>query len=251
MQLGAQLYTVRDYIQTEKDFRRTMEKIAKIGYRTVQISAVGPIGPKVMRQICDEFSLRIVVTHTNPDRIINETEQVIEEHDILGCQYIGIGMLSEKYRKEAWYGYFAEDYKEAAQKIAAHGKRLLYHNHNFEFTRFGGKNIFEHMLEDFAPDELQFILDTYWIQAGGGDVVQWIKKLSGRVPCVHLKDMHVDFMTPIMAPVGEGNMNFEAILKACEEAGTEWLLVEQDICAGSPFDCLKTSYQNLVKMGYR
>lgn len=38
MELGAQLYTVREYGQNEKDIRRTMKKIADIGYKTVQVS---------------------------------------------------------------------------------------------------------------------------------------------------------------------------------------------------------------------
>ena len=53
MKTGAQLYTIRMYTQNEKDFARSMKKIAEIGYRTVQISAVGPIRPERIREICE------------------------------------------------------------------------------------------------------------------------------------------------------------------------------------------------------
>ena len=43
MQLGAQLFTLRDYTQTAKDFAYSMGQVAKMGYKTVQISAIGPI----------------------------------------------------------------------------------------------------------------------------------------------------------------------------------------------------------------
>ena len=43
MKIGAQLYTVRDYTQTEIDFAKTIKRIATIGYKQVQISAIGPI----------------------------------------------------------------------------------------------------------------------------------------------------------------------------------------------------------------
>jgi len=249
--LGAQLYTVRNFLQTEKDIRRTLEKIAEIGYRSVQVSAMGPIRPEKLREICDGLSLRIALTHTSPDRILNDTDKAIEEHDVLGCDHIGIGAMPDKYRDPRWYGYFAEDFREAAGRIAQAGKKFMYHNHNFEFEKVGGKRLIERLIEDFSPEEMGITLDTYWVQAAGADVCEWIGKLKDRLSCVHLKDMAVRGTEQLMAPVMEGNMNFKAILQALEGTNAEYLLVEQDVCQTSPFDCLKTSYDNLAALGYR
>lgn len=252
MILGAQLYTVTSYIQTEKDIRYTLKSIANMGYTTVQVSGMGKIAPTILREICDELSLKIVITHTNPERILNETDQVIREHEILGCDYIGIGGMPEKYRTAAWYEHFAMDFKEPAKKIADAGKLFMYHNHNFEFEKIGGKRIIERLLEDFSPEEIGITLDTYWVQAAGADICEWIEILKDRIHCVHLKDMTVKGFQQLMAPVLEGNINFQAVLEAIEKAGTtKYLLVEQDVCQGSPFDCLQTSYNNLAKLGYR
>ncbi len=93
-----------------------------------------------------------------------------------------------------------------------------------------------------------FTLDTYWIQVGGGDPSQWLEKLAGRVPCIHLKDYAYSAK---MAVVGEGNLNFDRIFQMAEKAGTKYMLVEQDDCYGeSPFACLKRSYQNLKTYGF-
>lgn len=251
MIIGAQLYTVRNYIQTEKDIERTLKRIAEIGYTSIQVSAIGKIAPERLREICDANGLKIVITHTNPDRILNETESVIKEHDIMGCDYIGIGSMPEKYRTAEWIDMFGEDYRLPAQKIAAAGKKLMYHNHNFEFAKVGGKRIIERLLDMFTAEEMGIILDTFWVQAAGADVCQWIDRLSGRLPVIHLKDMTVQGFERKMAPVGEGNLNFEAIYKAFEKAGTKYMMVEQDTCDGSPFDCLQISYENLKKAGYR
>ena len=250
MLVGAQLYTLRDYVQTEKDFARTMKKVADMGYTCVQISGAGPLAPKTFRDICDANGLKIVLTHTNPDRIVYETEKVIEEHDVMGCDYIGIGGMPGKYRDFEWYPYFAEDFKEAALKLRAAGKLLMYHNHNFEFMKDqNGVCLIDRLIEDFAADEMGFTLDTYWVQAGGADIMKMVKKLHGRLPCVHLKDMYVNGMGIVMAPVGEGNINFPALIPAFEEAGTKYMLVEQDTCQESPFICMKKSYDNLKKWG--
>ncbi|GAE07471.1 xylose isomerase domain protein TIM barrel [Paenibacillus sp. JCM 10914] len=245
------MYTVRSFLQTERDIERTLQKIAAIGYTSIQVSAIGPIKPERLRALCDELSLEIVLTHTNPDRILNDTERVIEEHDILGCQYIGLGAMPDKYRDPKWYSYFAADFSEAAGRIAQAGKLFMYHNHHFEFEKMGGKRMIERLMEDFSPEEMGVTLDTYWVQAAGADVCEWIDILQDRLHCVHLKDMAVIGSEQRMAPVMEGNMNFRAIMAALERANTKYLLVEQDVCLTSPFDCLSTSYQNLATLGYR
>lgn len=252
MRLGAQLYTLRDFTQTESDLSDSLKEVAKIGYTEVQISAIGPIAPQRVRELCDENNLKIALTHTDPNRILNDTENVIKEHDIMGCDYIGIGSMPAKYKTEAWYDHFAKDYKEPAKKIAAAGKKLMYHNHNFEFQKIGGKRVMERLIEDFTPEELGITLDVYWVAAAGGDVCQWISILKDRLPCVHLKDMEMYQGQAIMAPVMEGNLNFPAILKALEETKvTKHILVEQDVCRESPFVCMKKSYDNVASLGYK
>ena len=95
-----------------------------------------------------------------------------------------------------------------------------------------------------------FTLDTYWVQFAGGDPAQWIGMLKGRVPAIHLKDMACVDKAQRMAVVGEGNINFARVLYEAENAGTEYLLVEQDNCYGEdPFECLKRSYRQLAAWG--
>jgi sugar phosphate isomerase/epimerase len=215
------------------------------------LSAHSPaLEPAFLRDTCEENGIKIVYTHVNADRLLNDVDNVIKEHEILGCKYIGLGMLPERYRSPYWYPHFKEDYLPTMRAIRDAGKRFLYHNHNIEFERYGDKLLMTHMLEDFAPDEMGVVFDTYWAHMGGADVVGWIHRLKGRLPVVHLKDVAVVGGQTVMAPVGEGNLNFPAILKAFEEEGSEYALVEQDICIGSPFECLKSSYDYLKSIEY-
>jgi sugar phosphate isomerase/epimerase len=252
MILGAQLFTVRSYTQNEKDLDYTLGQIAKIGYTTVQISAVGSsIKPGKIRELCDKHGLKIVLTHSDPNRILNDTDQLIEEHKVMGSNYIGLGSMPDKYRNPEWIDHFAEDYKKAAIKIKNAGMLFMYHNHNFEFEKVNGKYYMEYLMEGFTPEEMGFTLDTYWLQAAGLDVCQWVERLKNRIPCVHLKDMAMLRHEAVMAPVMEGNMNFEGILKTLKDTNCEYLLVEQDVCQESPFECLRKSYYNLSLLGYR
>ena len=111
-----------------------------------------------------------------------------------------------------------------------------------------GKTILERICEDFSPEELGITLDTFWVQTAGGDPAAWLEKLSGRVPCIHLKDMAYGNK---MSVIGEGNMNFDRIFEKAEKSGTKYMLVEQDDCYGeNPFDCLKRSYDFLKSRGF-
>lgn len=257
--IGAQLYTLRTFMQNETDIRRSLRKVAEIGYTTVQVSGVASIDPHILRDICDENGLKIVLTHHPEQRILYDTDALIKDHDILGCDYIGIGGMPERYRSTApeWVDYFAKDFETAAKKMRDAGKLLMYHNHDFEFEKMPDGRMFIDVLMDGLPSDLMgFTLDTFWLQAAGCDVIDWLERLKDRIPCVHLKDMTVG-ATPNgrerrMAPVGEGNMNFKGIMKKLDELGTtKYALVEQDTCYESPFTCMKKSYDNLVKLGYK
>lgn len=251
MQIGAQLYTLRTYLQTESDIRLSLEKVAKMGYRYIQVSGMGKIDPHLLREICDQLELKIVLTHNPAERFLNDVDGLIEEHNILGCDYIGLGMMPEKYGNIYWIDQFGKDFLEPAKKIAAAGKLFMYHNHNFEFERLSdGRLLMEHLLDQLPAELMGITLDTYWVQVGGADIYQWLDILQDRIPCVHFKDMAVSGWNPIMAPVGDGNLNFPAIVKKLNELGkTKYALVEQDTCQGSPFDCLQRSYDYLRSLG--
>ncbi|MBR5783517.1 MAG: sugar phosphate isomerase/epimerase [Clostridia bacterium] len=252
MIIGAQLFTLRDFCKTTEDLAQTLAKVADIGYTTVQVSGTCDYDAAWLKKELDKNGLKCVITHSKPDRIAGDTEALAAEHNVLDCKYVGIG--SWKYNKpeeDKTYESFIRNFKPAAQTLKGLGKYFMYHNHAHEFATIDGKLILDKIAEDFSPDELGFTLDTYWIQRGGGDPAARIEKFSGRVPCIHLKDMAYT-TEPIMAPIGEGNINFDRVFAAAEKAGTQYMLVEQDNCNGEdPFDCLKRSYDFLTSRGFK
>jgi sugar phosphate isomerase/epimerase len=167
-----------------------------------------------------------------------------------GCQYTAVGGFFPKNPTAAdWHG-FARDYSALATKFEGSDVQIGYHNHSHELARFEGGKTALQMLLDELDKSVWWEIDTYWIAHGGADPIEWIRKVSGRIPCVHLKDMAI---TPerqqLMAEVGEGNLNWPGILQACREAGVKWYIVEQDICQRDPFESLKISFDNLTGMG--
>jgi len=150
---------------------------------------------------------------------------------------------------EEGYRRFAQDASEIGRQLHEAGLTFSYHNHSFEFERFGKRTGLDIIFEESDARYLQAEIDTYWVQHGGGDPAAWIRKVKGRMPVVHLKDMVIVDRKQVYAEVGEGNLNWSAILEACREAGVEWYAVEQDTCQRDPFESLAISFRNLKAMG--
>jgi sugar phosphate isomerase/epimerase len=131
------------------------------------------------------------------------------------------------------------------------GLTFGYHNHSFELEKFDGRTGLEILYSESDPAAFTAEIDTYWIQHGGGDPAWWIRGVAGRSPLVHLKDMTMRGSQQLMAEVGEGNLNWPAILEACRAAGVLWYIVEQDTCQRDPFESLGISLRNLQAMGLR
>ena len=252
--LGAQLYTVRQFTQTIEGVAETLRKVADIGYTAVQISAFGPVDWGEVAHLVRDTGLTVAATHTKWDRFLTDLDAVIAEHEMLGCRHPAIGGLPEAYRAPGGIKRFVEELTPVAAKLAAAGMDFSYHNHNLELARLGGEKPWLAELYDTVPAELlKAEIDTYWIVAGGGDPVWWINRCAGRQPLLHLKDMLITPQREIrMAEIGEGNLNWPAILRAAEAGGVEHYLVEQDTCYGrDPFESLAISYRNLRAMGLR
>lgn len=249
--VAAQLYTLRAVMRTPGQIEQGFARLSQDGWKAVQVSGIGPMEPAKLRALADKYDLEICATHIPAQRLVDDAESVIREHDVLGCKYIGIGGMDRRRARAADdFRDFAKLMAPAAEKLRAAGKAFLYHNHDFELVRFGGVTGLDILLAE-SGDAFTFEPDTYWLQAGGGDPAQWIGKMAGRVEVVHFKDMayEPEEGAQVMAEVGAGNLNWPAILSACAKAGVRWHVVEQDACRRDPFDSLKMSLENLKRMG--
>ena len=249
--LGAQLYTVRQFTKTIEDVATTLKKVADIGYKAIQISGFGPVDPKEVARIVEDNGLTVAATHVGWDRFQNDLDALIEEHLLWKCEHPAIGGLPAEYRSLEGVTRFVDELGPIAEKLSSAGMDFSYHNHNHELVRYDGVTWLERLYGTASPDVLKAEIDVYWIQAGGADPAYWVAKCAGREPLLHLKDMIV---TPEreqrFAEIGEGNLNWEAILAAAQEGGVRWYLIEQDQCYDrDPFESLAISYRNLVEMG--
>ncbi|MCL6604852.1 MAG: sugar phosphate isomerase/epimerase [Paenibacillus sp.] len=247
--IAAQMYTFREFSQTPEELRSTFQKLASIGYTAVQVSGIGPIAPEIVKNYADEYGLKIIATHVPWTRLVDDVDVLAKEHQLWNCKYIGLGGLPDVYRTSIeGYRTFVEEASAISRQLKEiYGLQFIYHNHDFEFERFeDSRTGMDIILAETDPDYFGIELDLYWLQAAGADPVEWIHKVQGRMQVVHLKDMAIFDRKPVFAELGEGNMNYTGILKACRETNVEWYVVEQDVCRRDPFESVTISLNYLM-----
>lgn len=239
--IGLQLYTLRK--ELAKDPAGTLKQVAADGYKQVEL--YGFPNAEAMIAGAKEAGLQINSAHFEWDAVVNPKDaamsdfsKIVEKAHQIGLTHLVIPYLKGPNRATL------DDYK----KVAAHanqaatmakkaGIQLSYHNHNFEFEpKDGGKSGYDIFIEEFSP-EMQFEIDVFWVKAAGLDPVTLIKKLSGRVSQLHLKDLKEGIATPTFSssvpanayqPLGAGVIPMEPIIVAAKAAGVKHCHIEQD-----------------------
>ena len=283
--IGVQMSTIAPNKMPKFDAYESMARLADIGYKCIEISQVPMTKENVasFRRAIDELGFNVAATSaltaanpmlpgcdmSNPD----EMKKMIEDAKYLDCDMFRIGAMPMEARFSLQAAVdFAKQADDFACQLKEHGIDLYYHNHHFEFCRHGGKYLMDIIKEN--TKYLGFELDIHWIHRGGVDPIKFINQYAGRIRLLHLKDYRIipmtmeenaDFNTKEgmmkayaamndivqFAEVGEGSLDIPGCIEAGLAGGSEYFLVEQDLSYGrDPFDCLKTSHDNLVKMGY-
>ncbi|OAM90513.1 sugar phosphate isomerase/epimerase [Termitidicoccus mucosus] len=244
-QVALQLYTLRDHCRDAAQFAATAKRVREIGYTAVQISGVGPIPESELVAITRGEGLSICATHEPGPKILDETGAVIDRLQALGCRNTAYPNLAGIDLADAGQlETLARKLDAAGARLRAAGLTLGYHNHACEFARFRDTTIFEYLLSRTDPRNLVSELDTFWVWYGGHDVVDWCRRLRGRLPFIHLKDYGITVGNHHeYREIGAGSLPFPKIIAEAEAGGCEWFIVEQDETPGDPFVSVRQSFE--------
>lgn len=264
--LGFQLYTLRTVMSPDKA-RASLKAVAEIGYREIETLRAmhGLVLP-----LCKEFGLKPVSGHYETGLVTgNEKawfpqgkpmtwDKAIEDAKAAGLKFMVIPYMRPDERGPEMFKKVAEDLNRAGEQVNKAGMRLIYHNHAFEFGPGpGGVRPIDVLLQTDAKN-VGIELDVFWVAVAGEDPLAWMKKLKGRMPVLHLKDrapgtpkQFAENVSPAaFREVGNGTLDFKAILKLAPSVGVEHYHVEQDQTAGDPVDALRASFQHLAEIGF-
>lgn len=245
--IALQLYTVRDLLQS--DFPGTLENVAQIGYRAVELAGTGGLSAGELKRILDDNGLEVAGSHIGIEALEADLSAVLDYNEAIGNRFIVCPYLPAERRKTAddWrrVGAF---FNEVGARCRDRGFVFAYHNHSFEFEPVDGRPGMAILLDAVDPGLVKLELDLYWVRHGGEDPAGYLRRLGRQVALVHLKDM-ADDAEGSFAEVGEGVLDWRAIFEACPETDAAWYIVEQDVCRRPTLESIRISLENLKRMG--
>ncbi len=267
--VAVQVYSVRE--DAKEDLRGTLEKIKEMGYEGVEFAGLYKNDPAEIKKMCEEIGLVPLSAHVPYLDMCGAPKAILAQYKTIGCAYVAVPYLSSEYRPGTdCFPEVIENIKTLGKVAKELGMQLLYHNHDFEFVTIDGKYALDILYEEVPAELLQTELDTCWVNVGGEVPAAYIRKYAGRCPVVHLKDFwgeKSDDMYELIGikkegpkkpsgfelrPVGSGIQDFPAILKAAEESGAKWVVVEQDnpSMGLNPMESIRKSREYLRTLGY-
>jgi sugar phosphate isomerase/epimerase len=251
-QVGVQLYTVRD--QAEKDLPGTLKAIREIGYREVEPYWNIYNHPAAeLKKLLAVNGLTAPSGHFDYEGFATKIDYAHE----LSMKYMVCPMLPKAMQNSLdGFNKAADQFNRWGAEVQKRGMKFAFHNHNYEFKSYGNTNGFDTLLKNTDPKLVFFEMDCYWITQAGRDPVKVMNEHADRIRMLHLKDRKPGF--PIsqtlddaahhFTEVGNGTLDWKAILAAAEKNHIEYMFVEQDESDRNPLESLRISYNNLQKM---
>ncbi len=242
--IALQLYTLRELLG--EDFEGTVRRVADLGYIGVEPYGGMPCDLADAAKLFGELDLQICNSHVPfPDEA--NKEAVLEIAEAFNLRSIAIAMLPpEDFETIDSIKRVCQRLNQAGEFARANGLALHYHNHWWEYKQINGSATLDVMLEEL-DESIGLQIDTYWVQVGGEDAVELLKRVGARAPLIHLKD---GWLTPKgdMAAVGHGLMDVAGIVKATADTA-EWYIVEQDRSNNDRLQAVQQSYAYLTSKG--
>lgn len=244
--IGLQLYTIRG--ETSKDIAFSLEKIAEIGYNSVEAANYANrkfygLKPQDFKTMVNSFGMELHATHS--DVTVDNDDQVIEDTVEAGIPYLVMPWLHPDKRKDIdSYKQLSENFNIIGEKCNNAGITFAYHNHDFEFNTLDNQIPYDLLLNETEIDLVKMQLDIFWIKKAGYDPINYFKKYPGRFELWHIKDMDNTAKAENIE-VGKGIIDFKEIFEYKNLAGMKLFFIELDNCILPPYECIGVSYDNM------
>lgn len=255
--IGLQLYTLRD--DFSKNVKGVLEHVAKSGYKEVETYGFSSEGgffgtsAKDFKKIMNDNGLKAPSGHYDFNSFIKDNnadflKSSIECANQLGSEYITVPYLDENLRRDLdGFKRIAQKINEAAVLCKQSGLKLAYHNHDFEFKKFGDKTGYDVLLQETDKKLVDFELDIYWAVRSGNDPLALFKANPGRFTMWHVKDMDKS-KAEWNTEIGDGSINFKTIFAEAKLSGMKHFFVEQETnYSPNPLESIKASSEYVSK----
>ena len=237
--MGLQLFTVREPLA--KDLTGTIKKVASIGYEDCETYGYDPeqvryygLEASSFKQLLADNNIITTSGHYDftkyfdkpADSMMRYVDQCIEGAHVLGQRFITWPWLDPAFRTFENFGKLAGKLNAIGERVNKAGLGFAYHNHDFEFTDYGGKNGYDVIMKETGPALVKLQMDLYWVMHSSKlSPSELFSRQPGRFVMWHIKDM--DKVTRDYSELGNGSIDFSLILPQASRAGLQYYYIEQ------------------------
>lgn len=221
---GIQLYSVRDAL--ERDTPGALHALKDAGYSFVELYGVDPDDAVRWRGMLDEAGVYAVAAHVDYELVSRELQAVVGMARAIGFDDIIVPWL--QLDTVAEWEIAARVMDEAGANLLGEEMRLGYHNHDHEFAAIDGKRPFDIIFDTAKQENLFLELDARWASAHGNDPLATMRTFGERCRFLHLKEEPTSHDPDESALLGEGTIDWQAVMATAREIGVQTYIVEQD-----------------------
>ena len=235
--VGLQLWSLREFLP--KDLPGTLAKVRAMGFRDVEGAGLWKHTVSELRSALDTAGLRCPSAHMGFERLRDDLSGALAEAKALGAKGVVCPWIPHTGNV-----FTRDDAVKAAEAFNRFGKAAQdagltfgYHCHGYDFVPSAEGTLFDTIAGIADPKLVTFQIDVFHAYHGGADPAQLIAKHGGRVKSLHLKDLKKGAVVKVGTataepevdvPVGSGQIDMPAVLRAAKKAGTPMYFVEDE-----------------------
>jgi sugar phosphate isomerase/epimerase len=249
--IGMQMYSLRD--EAEIDFLGTLEKVAEIGYKAVELTGFFNVPAKELKNKLKILGLSAPSAHiplnfNDMPNMLSEFSAQLEYAKEVGFDFIitpWAPLPEEPLMDDVKH--LVDVFTKCGLKVKEMGMKYGFHNHEDEFKLIEGKTVLEHLMEQMPKELMTLELDLGWVHMAGYEPDLYIHKFKDRIKLIHAKDF-TDGRKDI--EVGRGKVGYDKLIRTADSAGIAYIFVEQEQFEVNSLESARVNFDYFRKLGY-
>lgn len=234
MKIGIQVSSLKPLLMNEEQVRAAFARMAELGCGVVQLQWIDPSVPlEVIAEAVRAHGMECVGTQDFYQQVKENEKYYVNLNTLTGGKWLCVSRIPEEHKSGAGLPRFVEELRQMQKRLDEKGQKLCFHPVTADFTAVPGMDAVTWLLD--AMPELDLCLDLYHLNRNCPDMPGFIRKYAGRICMVHFKDGKGDDLVP----AGQGDTNWDGVVRACLDAGVPYGFAEQERWDRDPYACLK------------
>lgn len=250
--ISLQTFTIRKHIQEEKDIDCTFKKLKDIGINYLELSYVDFTldNIKIIKKYLDKYNIKVLSTQIKLNKIIKNYSEIVKIHKLLNAKYIAISVIPfhSLLLREFGLKKLSTKINNLGKKLKEDGLELLFHHHNFEFIKFNNKMALDILVENFNPDYVNILSDTFWIKKGNFDVISFLKKYQCKIKGIHLRGHKYISSRGVDSNLVDSAIDFKEVINYSMSEDIPYLAIEQN--TSTPLEDIEKSVNHIKGLGF-